>query len=804
MERLALIPAHSERKTIMGTAKSATSTVHLTLRVQREGKVDEVFAQKGMSIGSGEGDAIEVGDASVSYASIVKKADGSLTVKTNQPGTSFEDEVSKNQVAELELVPGARFKIGDALIFCLEHSSAGKQADWCPCCGQPLTGKGQEACPSCGREVFFVDSPEWSGWAPRRIHNFDLKKIVGAGGMGVVFRALDSEFNLAAIKLIQNSEGQGPACQEAFQKECAVIKGLPPHPNLVGYRDHGCEAGRLPWLAMEWVEGTTLQAKLVGNPSGQMEIESIRAYMEQAVKGLRHLHSRGIIHRDVKPSNLYVRPDGSLKIGDFGIAKAAANPGLTQTSTGVGSAEYMSPEQRLGMPVGPASDCFALGVVWQELLTGKRLSNTLDITRNDCPAEWKKIICRMLDTEKDKRPGLDEVLETLQNAGSWRREIIKWCCALFTATKAAIQWMLRSNFARNGCLYLKRAAVTAKKFVQDKLNAIPTTSIAVAIVMVLAGMIAMIGMRCAESPAKPPTPNTRSSAPAHERRAPSPSPAQPPIPGTSPEPQLYPGLQFTFDLPSLDSSKPQRMTICYCPPGSFTMGSPPEEADRSSDEGPVHVEISKGFWMGRNEVTQAQWLAVMGTTPGQQKAKGNSHGEVNGTGPDHPMYFVSWEDARAFIAQLNQKKPMPAGWRYSLPTEAQWEYACRAGTQTAFHFGDVLNGSQANCDGNYPYGTTSEGPFLQKTSKVGSYDPNAWGLYDLHGNVWEWCAGQNDKLLGGTDPVGNQVVFVRFHRGGSFFSYARHCRAAYRFSNTLGTRRNDLGFRLAVVPDSNQ
>jgi formylglycine-generating enzyme required for sulfatase activity len=217
--------------------------------------------------------------------------------------------------------------------------------------------------------------------------------------------------------------------------------------------------------------------------------------------------------------------------------------------------------------------------------------------------------------------------------------------------------------------------------------------------------------------------------------------------------------------------------FAYCPPGSFMMGSPTSEADRSEDEDQVQVRISKGFWMGQTEVTQGQWAAVMGSNPSNFK------------GNDLPVEMVSWDDAQAFITKLNQSLPLTGGWKYALPTEAQWEYACRAGTESAFHFGDTLNGKEANCDGNNPYGTSTKGPYLEKTVKVGSYAANAWGLYDMHGNVWEWCADSLDFF-----------VPFRVFRGGSWRGNAQNCRAANRTRFTPAIRFNYLGFRVAAVP----
>lgn len=228
--------------------------------------------------------------------------------------------------------------------------------------------------------------------------------------------------------------------------------------------------------------------------------------------------------------------------------------------------------------------------------------------------------------------------------------------------------------------------------------------------------------------------------------------------------------------------------------GSFVMGSPAGEADRGSDEGPqTRVTISKPFWLGKTEVTQKEWTAVMGSNPSSFK------------GENLPVENVSWEDAMAFCRKLTERERaadrLPAGLAYTLPTEAQWEYACRAGTSSAFHYGDRLDASMANLDGNYPYGGASKGEYRQKTTNVGSFRPNAWGLFDMHGNVREWCADwYADKLPGGavSDPAGAPSGSNRVYRGGSWFNFGPYCRSASRYGDTPGYRNYNLGFRLAL------
>ena len=199
------------------------------------------------------------------------------------------------------------------------------------------------------------------------------------------------------------------------------------------------------------------------------------------------------------------------------------------------------------------------------------------------------------------------------------------------------------------------------------------------------------------------------------------------------------------------------------------------------------VTLTEDFFIAENPVTQAQYEAVMGSNPSRFKE----------AGADAPVEQVSWDEALAFCAKLNQIAEPEDGWEWALPTEAQWEYACRAGRTTAFTFGDVLNGTQANCDGNHPYGTEEKGPYLERTSPVRSYPANPWGLYDCHGNVWEWCAdwhGEYPKQAV-VDPQGPESGAHRVLRGGSWRSNARLCRSSSRDGDDPANRGINIGFR---------
>jgi sulfatase modifying factor 1 len=247
------------------------------------------------------------------------------------------------------------------------------------------------------------------------------------------------------------------------------------------------------------------------------------------------------------------------------------------------------------------------------------------------------------------------------------------------------------------------------------------------------------------------------------------------------------------------------MALCWCPPGSFRMGSPTTEPQRRADELQVGVTLSRGFWIGKFSVTQAQWIGVMGQLPGEVDA---------GEGGDFPVYNVNHSEAERFCDALtavtHSAGALPAGWEFRLPTEAQWEYACRAGSATATAFGDQLSSRQANFRGEHPYNGAAPGPTLGRTERVGAYPPNAWGLHDMHGNVFDWCRDwYHGRLPGGTDPdlwsarstalLNGDGTISRVRRGGCWSDEGWPCRSACRLRYEPERRATHIGFRVVAV-----
>jgi formylglycine-generating enzyme required for sulfatase activity len=224
-------------------------------------------------------------------------------------------------------------------------------------------------------------------------------------------------------------------------------------------------------------------------------------------------------------------------------------------------------------------------------------------------------------------------------------------------------------------------------------------------------------------------------------------------------------------------------------PGSFMMGSPYDEAYRDNDEDQHEVNITKAFYMQPTEITQKQWKAVMGENPSKFKVCGD----------DCPVENVSWEDVEKFIVKLNRMLKTD---KYRLPTEAEWEYACRAGTTTPFSYGQCLSSRQANFDNTHPMKACPKGSYEEKTVPVASFAPNAWGLYDMHGNVWEWCQDWKGEYPSGlvSDSYVASSGKHRVTRGGSWYNGAGDCRSANRGSGAPDFHNNNLGFRLVKSP----
>jgi formylglycine-generating enzyme required for sulfatase activity len=272
---------------------------------------------------------------------------------------------------------------------------------------------------------------------------------------------------------------------------------------------------------------------------------------------------------------------------------------------------------------------------------------------------------------------------------------------------------------------------------------------------------------------------------------------------------MFEKIQEEKLIPSSEERKSQTLDVIlqkysprnleYISGGTFTMGSPANDPERYDNEGPQHKVTVSSFYMGKYQVTQSEYKAVIRTNPSHFR------------GDNLPVENVSWFDAVEYCNHLSQREGLSPAYMvnggnvmwnrntngYRLPTEAEWEYACRAGTTTPFSAGNNITTSQANYDGRNPYNNNKKGKYRKRTTTVGSFEPNPWGLYDMHGNVLEWCLdGYGTYSSNAQTNSGAVSGAYRVIRGGSWYSYGQYLRSVYRDFSSPSHGSGSIGFRL--------
>jgi eukaryotic-like serine/threonine-protein kinase len=556
---------------------------------------------------------------------------------------------------------------------------------------------------------------------------------LGEGGMGTVFKARHRLMDrVVAMKVIRGDLVSNPTTVSRFRREIRTAARLS-HPHIVLAYD-AASVGDTHFFVMEYVEGTDLERLVLQR--GPLPVAQAASYARQAALGLQYAHEKGLVHRDVKPSNLLLSVHEALvKLVDLGLARlreSPTNPGgaLTVEGAPMGTPDFIAPEQAENpQKVDIRADIYSLGCTLYFLLA--------------------------------RQPPFPE--------GTWLQKIRQ-----HMEDEPVPLECLRPDIPVELAETVRRAMARSP---EDRFQ--DPASLAAALEPFCRGHRPLTGLgTLAESTGL--LPSTLGEGhllvtPSEEHRAPR-----------------------TKILPRWVVNQVGTLLVLV-PAGRFLMGSPPTEEDRQEDEGPQReVEITRSFYMGVYPVKQREFLAVMGRNPSLFNYEG-------GGGPDFPVENVLWQDAVDFCKRLSERpEEKLAGRVYRLPTEAEWEYACRAGTTTAFALGDSLSSFQANFDGRNPYGGAQNGPNLRRTSRVGSFPDNVWGLYDMHGNVWEWCSDwyQPDYYESAppTDPTGPDNGHFRVVRGGSWHFYGAECRSAFRGRGSPDFRLS-VGFRVVLVPN---
>jgi formylglycine-generating enzyme required for sulfatase activity len=647
---------------------------------------------------------------------------------------------------------------------------------------------------------------------PEYLGRYRIKRRLGGGGMGAVYLVENTELQRdEALKVPHFETGSDPSIRERFLRETRLAARLD-HPNLCPIYDAGVIDG-IYFLTMRYLEGKPLSA-YTGRPLPPREAIKIVTKLAQV---LEHAHARGVIHRDLKPSNIMICPGTGPTVFDFGLAKQTRQAGrkLTQTGTTLGTPAYMPPEQVTGDldRIGPASDAYSLGVILFELLTG------CVPFRGSMVEVLSQVILDQAPPPSRLRPGLYPELDAVCAKALAKAPEQRY--ASMNDFSAALTDVLRVIPAREtGALDAAASNGECAAGLVDMTTVPPTTPRRKSGVAWLCLALLLTGSLLAPLLWLTDKHLGRSTNQTAEEKADEDSKERTGNvlagPGTNTVPNEPPKM-FTNTI---------GMKLVRIPPGKFKMGSPDGEAGRNhpAEEQLHDVEITKTFHLGAFEVTQQQFREVMGYNPSyfSSNAKGRDGVKYRGKpgaradlirkGEDSeqfPVENVSCDEAREFCEKLTAKdNSKPDGWSYRLPTEAEWEYACRGGSPTyqVFHFGNSLSGKQANFDSNHPYGGADKLDPRHCPRMVGSYEANRFGLHDMHGNVWEWCLDWYHTFYYSTsppkDPPGppENPPYGHVARGGGWNYEGWRCRSAIRHHRRPEYRDNLTGFRVALVP----
>jgi formylglycine-generating enzyme required for sulfatase activity/tRNA A-37 threonylcarbamoyl transferase component Bud32 len=657
------------------------------------------------------------------------------------------------------------------------------------------------------------------------IEGYEVLAELGRGGMGVVYRARQTRMDrLVALKVIRPEALKAPAAVERFQREARLAAKLA-HPNVVTVFDSGA-AGNTHYLVMEYLEGTDLASLL--RQMGSVPVGDACNYVRQAALGLQHAFEQGLVHRDVKPSNLMLTKAGIIKVMDLGLARAvssadaAATEGLTGAGALLGTADYIAPEQALNpRHVDICADIYSLGCTLYQLLAGRvpfpgatvaekllahqmQQPEPVERVRLALPEGLAHVVRTMMAKKPEQRyQAPAEVARALEpfacgvGPGTVRRTVpvvpaaARVPIAELVGPRSAPAPVQAATLPASPATPLRERVKAVARSRRMLLTGIGCVGLVAAVlgVVVLSAALSGLAKRADSHPtlagqavARPGpldcTATGLSTAEVQEAQAAWAKYLGRPV---EEEVEIAPGVKMAFVL---------------VPPGKFLMGSPESEKERNPDEVPHEVTLTEPFYLGRCEVTQAQYAAV------QVARQDPDPSFFKGT--DLPVEHVNWPEASAYADTLTTKGA--SGLLYRLPTEAEWEYACRGGRPFSQPFGigngTSLSSDQANFNGEHPFGGAAPGKNLQRTSPVGSYPANAFGLHDMHGNVREWCSDWYGEYLAGkaTNPSGPPQGSARVTRGGCWHNRAAYCRASGRGWCEPAGRGDILGFRLVAIP----
>ena len=603
---------------------------------------------------------------------------------------------------------------------------------------------------------------------------YTIQRHLASGGMGAVYVATDGRFrNTVAVKQAFFAKGEGA---RAFEREARLLRNLR-HPALPGVIDFFDENDTC-YLVMDYVEGDDLSVMLRyrhDSGLGPFPYAAVVAWGDQILDALEFLHQHDppILHRDIKPQNLKLTADGQVVLLDFGLSKGAAGE-MSQTvndeSISGFTPSYASPEQMRDEGTTPQSDLFSLGATMYQLLTGVKPVDAVTRSLKARPPEPDPVarvdalnpsvlsaVADVVERAMQLDPSLryasaNEMRGALGAALPDPDELQRALGDVLAqipepkpeAGGAAPGTGPRGSDIRDDQAAPVIAALTADR---KRLEVRMWVAVAIAVLALLVSIGLLVRWRQYK-----PLLDEQVAEPVAEAPQGSPGPA----PAVSGE-----------DVATIDLGEGVAIAMVSVPPGSFLMGSPTGERD---ERPPHRVTITRGFSVSMFEITQAQWSRLMPTNPSPEKA------------PDLPVSNVSWTEAVDFIARLNE---LAGQAKFRLPTEAEWEYSCRSGTS-----GDYA--------GQLDVMAWHEATSGDRIHPIGTRAPNSWGIFDMHGNVWEWCSDFYGPYSRGdaTDPTGPSAGTYRVVRGGAFDEPGEGCRSSNRNLEPAGKRDSTIGLRL--------
>ena len=623
---------------------------------------------------------------------------------------------------------------------------------------------------------------------------YQIEEEIGQGGFGITYRAtLVQSGGKVVIKAPRNDllarDKEYPKYVKQFRKEVRSLEKLPINEHLIRVRDifdepqlyYGGPKPReilIPCLVMDFIEGETLFA-LITRSGFIMEDQAID-WVSTIAKTLVKVHEAGLVHRDIHAANIMIKPNGQPVIIDFGIAHEIQP--MSKTTVCAGGHQTFAPFEQLHPSAktnrsDPRIDIYTLAATLYFAITGHPPEspeaihfNNLKLTdpkihKPEITAGTNRAIVSGMAFHPEDRPAtMQEWLEILMGDRKpkrfTRRKVLKYggffvgTSALAIGSKSAYEVFRPEPIFLPGPNSPKLSQLTLKEqsFKTVLLNDVGKVE----------------------------------STPEKSTR------------------------YYQEDL-----GNGVGLTLVLIPGGTFQMGSPKEEQDRSDDETLHEVKVPN-FLMGEAQVTQALWKTVATQLPKVRRELNPAPSNFNTDGNDRPVERVNWLEAMEFCDRLAKKTGKP----YRLPSEAEWEYACRAGTRSPFNMGSTISTDIANYRGKDDeisgrtipgkYGKGEGGKFRGETIKVKTFPPSRTGLYDMHGNVWEWCLDNNHPNYDNAPKDGSawldrnaDLNSDRILRGGSWINSPQNCRSACRNFSAPVTRNSSIGFRV-VVPLSPQ